>query len=91
MKEQASPGTLAIVVGSILLTGGLLGGAGLILAMLISAFGDVAFVEASQRSRVLSEGIQDAVGYGGCFGGGVGGFGAVLIALGVRRRRAARR
>lgn len=88
MNEKASPGTLAIVVGSILVASGLLGGAGLILAMLISAFGDVAFVEAAERSRVLSEGIQDAVSYGLCFGGGVGGLGAVLIGVGVRRRRA---
>lgn len=81
--SPGKPATLA--VGIVTIAGGLLVGLAVTITGLISAFGDVAFVEASARSQVLSEGICSATVYGLVSGGGVALAGVAFIVYGMRR------
>ncbi len=65
---------------------GVLGGLFAVVSMMISAFGDVAYVPAAERATMLSQGIRDAFTYGLVGGGTVAVLGGMLTAVGLRGR-----
>lgn len=88
MRRLGKPATL--VLGIVTILGGLLVGLVVVIARLISAFGDVAFVEASARAQVLSDRISTAMVYGVLSGGGVALVGVALVVSGTLRAPSSR-
>ena len=83
MAGLGKRGTVAI--GIVTIVGGLLVGLVVTIVGLVSAFGDIAFVEASARAQVLSDRISSVTIYGLVSGGGVALAGAALVVYGMLR------